>query len=140
MNVSILIWLHRVDHMQTPSDIDRFISAEIPDKDLDPELYGLVTTCLMHGPCGLNNPSAPCMVDGKCSKNFPKEFSEHTTLAENGYPLYQRRNNGRFHMKNGVPLDNRYGVRIPVTFLVSFAGAHVFPRGSISVYRKTDKS
>ena len=37
----ILIWLHRVDHMQTPCDIDRFISAEIPDKNLDPELYGL---------------------------------------------------------------------------------------------------
>ena len=62
-----MIWLHRVDHMQTPSDIDRFIFAEIPDKDLDPELYDLVTTCLMHGPCGLNNPNAPCMVDGKCS-------------------------------------------------------------------------
>ena len=31
-------------------------------------------------------------------------------------------------------------VRIIVTFLVSFAGAHVFPRESISVYRKTGKS
>ena len=31
-------------------------------------------------------------------------------------------------------------VRILATFLVSFAGAHVFPWGSISVYRKTHKS
>ena len=31
-------------------------------------------------------------------------------------------------------------MRVSVTFLVSFAGAHVCPRGSISVYRKTGKS
>jgi len=77
---------------------------------------------MMHGPCGEDNPSFPCMktrnrVTG-CSKKFPRLFSEATVVPENGYPQYRRRNNGVFITKtipagNGTPartvwLDNRH--------------------------------
>ena len=51
---------------------------------------------MMHGPCGLSNPNSPCMVDGKCSKQFPKDFVEKTFAAADGYPHYRRRNDGKF--------------------------------------------
>ncbi|KAI3725940.1 hypothetical protein L1987_65736 [Smallanthus sonchifolius] len=93
--------LHSVDH------IDKYISAEIPDKNEDPHLYSLVSDFMMHGPCGNDNPKCPCMVDRKCSKNFPKKFSSHTSTDSNGFPLYRRRDSGLFVEKSGVKLDNR---------------------------------
>ena len=45
----------------TPSLIDRFISAEIPDPNEDPLGYALVAEHMIHGPCGPLNPNAPCM-------------------------------------------------------------------------------
>ena len=64
----------------------------------------------MHGPCGTANPNAQCMVNGNCSKKFPKAFQEETQMEVDGYPLYRRRNDGRYVEKNGVTLDNRYVV------------------------------
>ena len=95
---------------RTPEDYDSIISAEIPDKEQFPELYKTVTTLMMHGPCGFSNPKSPCMVDGKCTKQFPKEFVEKTFASADGYPHYKRRNDGKFVDKNGVHLDNRYVV------------------------------
>ena len=46
---------------------------------------------MIHGPCGDINPKSPCMVDGKCSKGFPKQFCEITIVhPSNTYPDYQR--------------------------------------------------
>ncbi|KAG8377722.1 hypothetical protein BUALT_Bualt08G0062300 [Buddleja alternifolia] len=49
----------------TSDDIDQFICAEIPDKDTNPKAYEMVVRCMVHGPCGVHNPSALCMVEGK---------------------------------------------------------------------------
>src|SRR5882762_5330383 len=35
------------------------------------------------------------MVNGACSKRYPKEFLENTIFGEDGYPQYARPNNGR---------------------------------------------
>lgn len=91
----ILLWLRLEDVELTPQYINKIISAEIPDKNLYPELYNVVSRYNVHGPCGNANPNCPCMVNGKCSKNFPKSFNEETTFDSNGYPIYRRRNDGR---------------------------------------------
>ena len=83
---------------RTPADVDRVVSAELPD-DSDPhqaELFQTVSSLLMHGPCGAFGFSKPCMNDqGVCSKGFPKEFAEETTLPQDAYPVYRRRDDGR---------------------------------------------
>ena len=40
---------------------------------------------MMHGPCRVSNPKSPYMVDGKCTKQFPKDFVEKTYAAADGY-------------------------------------------------------
>nr|GFC11968.1 hypothetical protein [Tanacetum cinerariifolium] len=60
----ILLWLETEDKITTTTGkIDEYISAEIPNKDEDPELYQLVTDHMMHGPCGADNPSCPCTIE-----------------------------------------------------------------------------
>jgi hypothetical protein len=70
------------------------VSAQIPDPVTQPALYEIVTKSMLHGLCGDADPKAKCMVDGKCSKHFPKEFCEQTVYGENGYPLYAHPNSG----------------------------------------------
>jgi hypothetical protein len=43
--------------------IDDFVCAKLPDPDEDPMLFELVTSYMMHGPCGDLHPNAVCMVD-----------------------------------------------------------------------------
>jgi hypothetical protein len=95
---------------KTAQDVDGIISARIPDKETQPKLWQIVTTMMMHGPCGQDNPHAPCMVNGQCSKGFPKPFREETSIDGNGYVQYARPQDGRTVEKNGVLLDNRHVV------------------------------
>jgi hypothetical protein len=53
----ILLFLHPSSKYPTPDDMEKIISAEIPSPDRQPELYKLVGTHMMHGPCGLANKS-----------------------------------------------------------------------------------
>ncbi|XP_078440862.1 uncharacterized protein LOC144710894 [Wolffia australiana] len=50
------------------------------------------------------------MKDGKCSKKFPKEFVSSTQVNNDGYPLYQHRNNGRIVQKGSHLINNRWVV------------------------------
>ncbi|RFU23627.1 hypothetical protein B7463_g12712, partial [Scytalidium lignicola] len=102
--------------------INEVICAEIPDPNRD--LYGtlreLVLTNMVHHLCGPNYPNSPCMKRAtpaellRCSKRFPKRFTDVTILSEDGYPEYHRRNDGqRFVHKldaSGQPIigDNRW--------------------------------
>ncbi|XP_058810203.1 uncharacterized protein LOC131675291 [Phymastichus coffea] len=86
--------------------IDKFISAEIPNKTDNSHLHDLVINHMTHGPCGVW-----CMKDGECSKHFPKEFQNEATMDENGYPYYQRRNDGiPVDKTNDHVVDNRWVV------------------------------
>ena len=62
---------------------------------------------MMHGPCGEANPECPCMVNGKCTKYYPRHYTNTTTMDSDGYVLYRRRDSGRTVERNNIHLDNR---------------------------------
>lgn len=68
----MLIWLHPDDKPKTTEDIDKYVSAEIPNPEQDREGYAAVEQFMIHGPCGVHNRDAQCMVDKRCSRHFPK--------------------------------------------------------------------
>lgn len=91
----IVTILPGADKPRTPDEVDRIVSAEIPDPVTEPKAYASVIKHMMHGPCGPSHPNAPCMVVGKdgqrrCSKGYPKDFQESTTMANGGQPVYRR--------------------------------------------------
>ena len=98
---------------QTPDDINKLICAELPDPDLDPELFQIVIATLLHGPCGSHDRTRSCTKDGKCTCGYPRPFRETTSLVEDGYPAYRRRDDGRFVEKNGFRFDNRHVIPYP---------------------------
>uniref|UniRef100_A0A2N9EFG3 ATP-dependent DNA helicase n=1 Tax=Fagus sylvatica TaxID=28930 RepID=A0A2N9EFG3_FAGSY len=120
----ILLFLHPDDKHPTPIEIDRIISAEIPNWNKDPQAYIAVKQYMVHGPCGSINPSASCMIDNRCSKHFPKKFYSETTIDEDGFAIYRRKNNGRFVERNSVKLDNRFIVPHNIDLLVKYQ-AHI---------------
>ena len=52
------------DRLLNPAVINRFISAELPTPETDPDghLTAVIELMMIHGPCGVDNPSALCMV------------------------------------------------------------------------------
>jgi len=104
----ILVFLNPKNRCVKPEHIDKIISAEIPDKDTDPELFKIVTSLMIHGPCGPENESSPCMDRNKCTKHFPKKYQNETFIDPDGYPVYKRRDNGVSIKKGSCFADNRY--------------------------------
>lgn len=51
-------------------------------KDIDPELHHVVSMFMIHGPCGSQRLTSPCMDKGKCCKYFPKKFVNTTTIID----------------------------------------------------------
>jgi len=94
----IIIWLKREEHQSdnlTLEEIDKIISAEIPDQFFDKNedkgvnpLHNLVKEFMLHGPC---DPTYACMMDGYCKYGYPKDYQLTTEMSEDAYPLYKRR-------------------------------------------------
>ena len=101
----------------SPDNYDEIVQAEIPDSAVNPKTYVTVIANMVHGPCGHLNPNAPCMTESKngrkqCKKGYPKQFQEETIHGNDSYPIYRRRNDGRYFelkVKNRIiKLDNRW--------------------------------
>ena len=90
----ILIFLASEDKIRDNEVIDDIIRAQFPDQATEPELYAIVSNTMVHGPCGKNFLNSPCMIDGKCSKDFPRAFRDDTNANLESFPLYRRRDNG----------------------------------------------
>ena len=102
------MFLHKDDKVPNVEHIDKYISAEIPDPNEDPDLHKLVSDFMMHGPCGTDYPNQVCTTDGKCTKHFPKKFQPQSSVDSDGYPVYRRRENGNYVEKSGHKLHNGY--------------------------------
>ncbi|GFW07512.1 ATP-dependent DNA helicase [Trichonephila clavipes] len=108
----ILVWLI---NKITPDQIDQIISAEIPDKHIDPNLFDVVTKNMIHGPCDAFNNNSSCMSDGKCTKRYPRKLVSDNITGNDGYPLYRRRSvedGGKSVVLNvrniDIEVDNRW--------------------------------
>ena len=131
-----LIWIENFD--DSPTNLDNIISTEIPSQGeegtVQCELYDLVRKHMIHGPCCRG---WGCWNNDYCSKNFPKDFNDNTTIGSDYYPLYRRRspeNGGNTATTTGgKQVDNRnvvpynaylllkYRAHINVEFVVSVA-------------------
>jgi hypothetical protein len=123
-HVHIIFWVSTDTTEPTPEFIDSFISAQIPDPAVDPLGYAMVAEHMVHGPCGKYNPKCSCIKNEKCSKNYPKEFHETTNVDENGFVVYRRPNNGRFVIRSGIKMDNRWIVPHNIELLKKY-DAHI---------------
>ena len=127
-----LIFLDEPYKLLTAESIDSCIWARWPDPDKEPLLFDTVKRCMVHGPCGVLNPSAPCMENGKCTKGFPKPFQHFTTMDTHGYPLYLRPDDGCAYEVRGHMLDNRWIVPYP-PFLLAEIDCHINCECAISL-------
>ena len=110
----LLIFLHAATKPITPAQIDTIVCAELPDPVAEPHLYAIVSKVMIYRPCGVHgNPNAVCIDRGKCTKGFPKPFSDETEMSTDGYPTYRRRNTGTHDVHAGgrvTSIDNRWVV------------------------------
>ena len=87
----MLLCLASRDEFLSSASVDDAICAELPDANQDPELFDIIFKTMIHRPCGLANPSSPCMLDGKFSKKFTNNFCDQTNFETEGYPVYRRK-------------------------------------------------
>ena len=121
----ILLILAQEDRMLTPDLVNKMVVAELPPdpdsienpalRDQCRRLQDIVCSNMLHGPCGKENPKNVCMVNGQCSKAFPKEFIKETVVdPASYYAIYQRRSpqdGGRvLTLPDGRKVDNSFVV------------------------------
>ncbi len=105
----ILLILDEASKLRTAEDFDSLVSAKIPDSIRHLEAYEMVTSCMVHGPCGLDFLNAQCMEQGKCKKRYLRSFSEETRCDVDGYPEYRCRQTRIFvDPKTQRVVDNRW--------------------------------
>jgi hypothetical protein len=106
----ILLIMKKGYKLTSLDEYDKYISAEIPNKDKYPVLHNLVIKHMLHGPCGALNRKCPCMIDGECRFHYPRQFNPETQQGKDSYPLYRRRDDGQRVKIRGAELDNRWVV------------------------------
>ncbi|XP_019447295.1 PREDICTED: uncharacterized protein LOC109350519 [Lupinus angustifolius] len=109
-HVHMLLILENSDKLHSPEEYDAIVRAEIPHYDEEPQLHHTVLKHMVHGPCGMLNPNAPCMKDGRCKKNFPKNFCTQTRQGSDSYLEYKRRCHEPVTLNRCVAIDNRWVV------------------------------
>ncbi|KAK1354044.1 hypothetical protein POM88_047300 [Heracleum sosnowskyi] len=90
-HVHMLVWLDAKSKTALQNNVDKYVSAEIPDPLKDPDGYAAVKQFMIHGPCGREFNKSPCMKDFKCVRHFPKKYCPRTFFDESGFPVYMRR-------------------------------------------------
>lgn len=103
----------------TPEEIDQFITAQIPDKNLFPELYKLVIKHMLHGPhtntssCLKKNNIGNIVHNAQCKKGFPHPFNDATDITKPGFAQFQRKDNtneNHFYYNSNIKTHNGWVV------------------------------
>ena len=109
VHAHILLILAEQDKPHTAAQVDSIVSAKLPDATMYPAARAVVERQMIHDACA-HNRQARCMENGRCSKGYPKQYSDETLVNEDGYPTYQRPRNGDFVMKNNMRMTNMWVV------------------------------
>jgi hypothetical protein len=102
-HVHLLIILE--SSIKAPSQVDEFVSAEIPDPTLNPELHQLCTEFQIHSPCDLDD-QCGCRQGKPCKRKFPKDMSRSTVILSDAYPKYRRRGLHSCNVKGRMVSDD----------------------------------
>lgn len=104
-----LVWQCDIDREASVADVNRYISAELPDPSADPLGFFLVEEFMIQDPCGSANPNSPCTRDGYCLKGLShldlKQFFLRSWL-----PTIQAQKNGILAWKGNVQVDSLWVV------------------------------
>jgi hypothetical protein len=103
----LLVMANR-DTLISPNEFDKYIYAEILDKDKYPVLHDLVCKHMMHGPCDVLNDKCACMQDMECRFRFPQQFCDATQMGKDSYPVYKRRDDRQVVEVRNAKLYNRW--------------------------------
>lgn len=106
------------------TNIDQYISAEIPDPIINPNAYDVGTKFMIHGPCSGSASETGCIKNGLCSKNFPKKYNDTTLINEDGILTYKRRKTEIYIEKKRLKLDNRFVVPYNIDLVIKYQ-AHI---------------
>ena len=122
----LLVILAERDRPVNSAAVDQVVCAELPpdpnaandeqSADQRRRLEKVVVNNMIHGPCGKLNPKSPCMENGKCTKQYPKQFNKNTVVDKDSYyATYRRRSpedGGRTIVfgKSGRIVDNSWVV------------------------------
>jgi hypothetical protein len=63
---------------------------------------------MMHGPCGEANKKSVCMEDHRCTKHFSKGFNSETTIDEDEFSVYRRRDVTQKKLERGSGVDRKF--------------------------------
>ena len=70
----ILIIMYHNFRFLTPDNVDRAVSAELPDPVTRSEFFQQVVAHNLRGPCGVYRPNPPRMKDVEFRKDYPYKF------------------------------------------------------------------
>jgi hypothetical protein len=125
----ILVFLSDAHKPTTVDLCNKIVCAEIPDPEVDPDLYKCVKTFMIHNPC---DSRSSCFSDGVCSKSYPKDFNENTVIPDDGYVQYRRRYQPErnFHNRRNKLVTNQWVVPYNAYLLKRYT-ILILPLGSI---------
>jgi hypothetical protein len=114
----LLVMANR-DKLRSTDEFDRYIFAEIPNKDKYPVLHDLVCKHMMHGSCGVLNDKCTCMQDGECRFRFSRQSCDVTYMGKDLYPIYRRDDEQVVEVRN-AKLDNRWVIPFNPSLLMLY--------------------
>lgn len=106
-HIHLLLILDNASRPKTANTIDDLVCATIPDPKTEPQLYQLVTSTMLHGPC---KKGFSCWQDDRCNLRYPKAFADSTTMSDGSYPSYKRPDDGRTINKGNSTFHNGHVV------------------------------